>query len=156
LGQGTGPRMVEPGLEDVFPGLRNQPFQIRSSRDGRYNCIAYAAGDRGNWWWPDAAGDDKWPEGALRAETVDAFSDAFGTLGYVVCDDAGVEPGYEKIALFALDGVPKHASRQLQSGRWISKLGMREDIEHSLDDVAGAIYGSVVLVMKRKAVDAND
>ncbi len=35
--------MVEPTFEDVFPGLRGQPYQITSPSDGRYNCIAFAA-----------------------------------------------------------------------------------------------------------------
>ncbi len=41
--------MVEPSLEEVFPGLRGQAYQIKSPRDERYNCIAFAAGvDRGS------------------------------------------------------------------------------------------------------------
>ena len=141
--------MVEPSLEDVFPGLRGQPYRIQSPRDDRYNCIAFAAGDDRNWWWPDAAGEDTWPAGVARTETVDAFRDAFATLGYVVCAGDQLEPGYEKVVLFALIGVPKHAARQLPSGRWISKLGPSEDIEHGLHDLTGSVYGAVVLVLKR-------
>jgi hypothetical protein len=141
--------MVDPRLEDVFPGLRGQRYQITSPRDHRYNCIALAAGDDRNWWWPDVAGEDAWPAGVARIETVDAFRDAFATLGYVVCDDDQLEAGYEKVALFALAGVPKHAARQLPSGRWISKLGPSEDIEHALHDLTGTMYGAMVLVMKR-------
>ena len=141
--------MVDLDLEAVFPGLRGQPYLITSPQDRRYNCIAFAAGDDRNWWWPDAAGDDMWPSGVDRSATVEAFRDAFATLGYVVCDDDQPEPGYEKIGLFALAGVPKHASRQLPSGRWVSKLGPSEDIEHALHDLTGMVYGSVVLVMKR-------
>jgi hypothetical protein len=141
--------MVEHGLEEVFPGLRGQPYQITSPKDDRYNCIALAAGDDHNWWWPDAAGEDAWPAGVARAETVDAFRDAFAALGYVVCDDDQPEPGCEKVALFALAGVPKHAARQLPGGRWVSKLGPGEDIEHRLNDLTGLVYGAVVLVMKR-------
>ena len=141
--------MVEPSLEEMFPGLRGQLYQIASPRNDRYNCIAFAAGDDRNWWWPDAAEQDMWTAGVARAETVEAFRDAFATLGYVACSDDQPEPGYEKIALFALTGVPKHASRQLPSGRWVSKLGSLEDIEHALHDLTGMVYGSVVLVMKR-------
>jgi hypothetical protein len=141
--------MVGPGLEDVFPGLRGQAYHISSPKDHCYNCIAFAAGDDRNWWWPDAAGDDTWPAAAARAETVDAFRDAFATLGYVVCDDEAPEPGFEKIALFALGGVPKHAARQIPGGRWVSKLGEAEDIEHALHDLTGVAYGAVVLVRKR-------
>jgi len=141
--------MVEPSLEDVFPGLRDQPYRIQSPRDRKYNCIALAVGDNRNWWWPDPTEEDTWPSGVARVETVEAFRDAFATLGYEVCSSDLVESGYEKIALFALTGKPKHAARQLPSGRWISKLGLREDIEHALHDLTGLMYGSVVLVLKR-------
>jgi hypothetical protein len=144
--------MVEPGLEDVFPRLRGQAYQIQSPRDHRYNCIAFAAGDDRNWWWPDAAGEDTWPNAAARAETVDAFREAFATLGYAVCDNDQLEPGYEKVALFAQASLPKHAARQLASGRWVSKVGRCEDIEHALRDLTGSVYGAVVLVMKRPVV----
>jgi hypothetical protein len=142
--------MVEPSLEDVFPGLHGQPYQITSPKDDRYNCIAFAAGEDHSWWWPDAAGEDAWPAGVVRAETVAAFRDAFATLGYVVCDHDQPEPGYEKVALFALAGAPKHAARQLPSGRWLSKPGVSEDIEHRLHDLTGTLYGAVALVMKRR------
>jgi hypothetical protein len=46
-------------------------------------------------------------------------------------------------------GSPTHAARQLDNGRWTSKLGELEDIEHSLRDLEGAAYGTVVQVMKR-------
>ena len=85
--------MVGSSLEDVFPGLRGQPYQITSPKDHRYNCIAFAAGDDRNWWWPDAAGEDTWPAAVARAETIDAFRDAFATLGYSVCDNDQLEPG---------------------------------------------------------------
>src|SRR5207253_2642008 len=94
-------------------------------------------------------GGDTWPAGVARVATVEAFRDAFGTLGYVVCDHEQFEPLYEKVALFALAVKPKHAARQLPSGRWISKLGPLEDIEHALHDLTGMVYGSVVLVLKR-------
>jgi hypothetical protein len=122
---------------------------MKSPRDGDYNCIAWAAGDTGNWWWPDPTEEDTWPSGVARVETVTAFRDAFATLGYQVCDDDHLEAGYEKVALFALAGVPKHAARQLSNGLWTSKLGAREDIEHALHDLTGMVYGSVALIMKR-------
>jgi hypothetical protein len=59
------------------------------------------------------------------------------------------EEGYEKVALFALLGAPKHAARQVPGGRWTSKLGEREDIEHELHALTGQVYGSVARVLKR-------
>jgi hypothetical protein len=155
--------MVGPSLEDVFPGLRGQPFEVKSPKDDRYNCIAWAAGDNHNWWWPDLAHEDTWPGSVARVETIEAFRDAFATLGYAVCDHDLLEVGYEKVALFARAGAPKHAARQLPSGRWASKLGPMEDVEHALHDLTGMVYGSVVLVMRRplpgtpgKTTEGND
>jgi len=38
----------------------------------------------------------------------------------------------------------------LPSGKWTSKLGRLEDIEHDTpDDVAGGVYGEVAGFMKR-------
>jgi hypothetical protein len=143
--------MVE-HIELVFPALRGTGYQVSSPHDTRYNCIAWAAGDTTQVWWPVEAGTLRkahWPPGVPREETLEAFREAFATLGYVVCDDELPEAGFEKIALFAFSGVPKHAARQLPNGRWTSKLGAWEDIEHDLHDLTGMVYGSVALVLKR-------
>jgi hypothetical protein len=142
--------MVTP-LEAVFPGLVGNGYRVTSPRDGDYNCVAWAAGDTRNWWWPGQdAGKEYWPAGVARERTRDAFVAAFATLGYAACESELVEAGHEKIALFChADGRPTHVARQLGDGRWTSKLGKAEDIEHPLHDLEGAVYGSVVLVMKR-------
>jgi hypothetical protein len=145
-------------IEQAFPGLRGSGFQVTSPENDHYNCIAWAVGDTKNWWWPDEPGQPDsahWPPNVPRVETLGAFRQAFAALGYVVCDDERPEGGYEKIALFALAGVPKHAARQLSSGRWTSKLGPMEDVEHALHDLTGLVYGSVVLVMKRPLPEAG-
>jgi hypothetical protein len=48
-----------------------------------------------------------------------------------------------------------HAARQLPGGRWTSKLGNREDIEHDLNAVSGEAYGTVVMVLKRPIAGAQ-
>jgi hypothetical protein len=149
--------MVEP-IEQIFPGLRGSPYQVTSPPDDTYNCIAWAAGDTARWWWPDEPGRPEsayWPSEAPRAETLEAFRQAFAKLGYEVCDDERPEAGFEKVAVFALAGTPKHAARQLPDGRWSSKLGPREDIEHALHDLTGLVYGSLALVMKRPLTRAG-
>jgi len=86
----------------------------------------------------------------LRDETLAALQAAFTSLRYAVCASEELEAGFEKVALFAdANGFPTHAARQLKSGRWTSKLGELEDIEHALRDLEGVEYGSVVLVMQR-------
>jgi hypothetical protein len=142
--------MVTP-LEEVFPGLMGTGYRLTSPREGGYNCIAWAAGDTKNWWWPNLdVSKEFWPPGVPREHTLDAFEAAFAALGYSVCEDDVLEQGYEKISLFAdSDGTPTHAARQIANGRWTSKLGKAEDIEHGLHDLEGVLYGSVVFIMKR-------
>jgi hypothetical protein len=118
--------MVDP-LAELFPALRTSAYQITSPPDKDYNCIAHAAGDVKQWWWPDSdLSNDAvyWPVGIVREETVTAFIAAFATISYTPCDTETLEPGCEKIALFAdAQGIPTHAARQLPGGRWTSKLG---------------------------------
>ncbi|HUW66401.1 MAG TPA: hypothetical protein VMW83_17210, partial [Spirochaetia bacterium] len=119
-------------LYSTFPRLKTTPFSITSQEDNQYNCIAGAANDYSRWWWPNQYA--YWPEGVSEEETVDAFVEAFNTLGYEVCNSDTIEPGFEKIALYvSKDGRPAHAARQLSSGLWTSKLGPSWDIEHTLD-----------------------
>jgi hypothetical protein len=142
--------MVEQLLR-AFPRLRVDLFRVTSPRDLTYNCIAWAAGVMDAYWWPVGDGwPPYWPEGVPREETLAAFQAAFAALGYLPCAREEHEPGFEKVALFvATTGCPTHAARQLASGRWTSKLGKAEDIEHDLRALEGEVYGSVVLVLKR-------
>ena len=137
-------------LEILFPKLQHAHYRITSPPERRYNCIAWAAANPSDWWWPEPEGPAHWPPGVARALTLAAFHQAFATLGYEPCDNAELEPGFEKIAMYArADGIPTHAARQLQAGPWTSKLGRMEDIEHELGDLTGTLYGSIVLVLKR-------
>lgn len=126
-------------LEDLFPRLRGASYRIIGPRDSTYNCLAWAAGVTDAWWWP--SGDPTqvyWPTGAPREETLEAFRVAFSTLGYALCDDDAADRGSEKIVFFATDErIPTHAARQLASGRWTSKIGQLELIEHELRDLEG-------------------
>src|SRR5206468_1809140 len=81
-----------------------------------------APGAKRSRWWPDLAGQETWPEGVPCEATRDAFVAASATLGYAVCTGEELEPGFAKVALFGdARGVPTHAARQLDSGRWTSK-----------------------------------
>jgi hypothetical protein len=138
-------------IESLFPRLRGANYQITSPADPRYNCIAWAAGNSTNWWWPELDVENGyWPTGIAHEVSLNAFVAAFAALGYVPTDSEAVEPGWERIALFAVaDGTPSHAARQLPNGRWTSKLGKLADIEHELHDLTGTEYGAVVQIMKR-------
>lgn len=143
-------------IEAIFPGLSGTSYQVTSPADDEYNCIAWAAGVTDAWWWPDPGGVKFWPVGARRDESLGAFGEAFASLGYEVCLEEQFEAGLEKVALFAgADGFPLHAARQLSNGRWTSKLGELEDIEHDLHALEGTEYGSVVLLMRRPRAAEN-
>ncbi|MEG3858797.1 hypothetical protein QT974_06710 [Microcoleus sp. herbarium12] len=71
-------------------------------------------------------------------------------LGYEICKDDLLEVGYQKIAIYVdLNGIPTHAARQLVNGKWTSKLGWLEDMEHELDGLVGDRYGVVGQILKR-------
>jgi hypothetical protein len=79
----------------------------------------------------------------------------FRGLGFELSDNDKLERGYEKIAIYAdAGGVPTHAARQLDSGKWTSKLGRLEDIEHdtlsSLQGPSPPAYGEVRQVLRRR------
>jgi hypothetical protein len=138
------------GIDDLFPSVAASGYRITSPKDNTYNCLAWAAGGCTQWWWPTVGGREFWPVGIPRVETLEAVKQAFMAFGYEVCTGEEREPGFERIALFAdTEGFPLHASRQLPNGRWTSKLGELEDVEHALRDLEGQEYGSVVLVMRR-------
>ena len=100
-------------LEKTFPGLATGGYRITSPRARRYNCIARAAGDDGKWWWPGRNLEEEyWPPSVARVETLEAFRQAFASLGFIECPGNALESGFEKIALFANDkGHPTHAAR---------------------------------------------
>lgn len=110
-------------------------------------------------YWPNNR-DSDWPADLPPiSDEREAFKALFVSLGYEECDATDNEAGYERVALYGYDdGELSHAARQLETGRWASKLGLgsTEDIEHdSLEDLYGdgqriEGYGSVVLVMRRQ------
>src|SRR5687767_9085038 len=105
-------------LEVLFPDLILDGYRITSPQTQAYNCIAWAANVSDDWWWPDPCGLHFWPDGILRLETVEAFVAAFESLGYWRCPTSELENNYDKVALYCLNGMPQHAAKQLQSGRW--------------------------------------
>jgi hypothetical protein len=61
------------------------------------------------------------------------------------------EQGFEKIAIYTDGDEYMHAARQLEDGKWTSKMGPDEDVEHNEpEDLAGPCYGNVSIFMKRK------
>ena len=142
-------------LTRIFPRLESAPYEVTSPEDIKYNCVAWAAGPAQirRRWWPAPSPFYYWPV-EPREETVAGFVRAFGRLGYSVCDTGDLEPGFERLAIYADEtGAPTHMARQLPTGHWTSKLGELEDIQHlTLDQLSGSDYGRFVQFLKRKIV----
>jgi hypothetical protein len=132
----------------LFPRLNAQNHHITSPPTTTYNCIAWAAGDTTNWWQPGIY----WPFPTDPLDdSLTELTRVFESLGYEKCSDGLIEVGHEKVGLYGIGDCYTHAARQLASGKWTSKLGNEDDIEHdSPDVVAGGIYGDVMQFMKRK------
>lgn len=128
-----------------FPALKRHPFEITSDPADFYNCIAWAAGDNARFWWPGRF----WPKDVGKAVRIETFRKAFASVGYEVCDGSELEPEWEKVAIYELDGAPTHAARQLSDGRWSSKLGRYHDIAHTLEGLNGDQYGTPTVFMRR-------
>ena len=135
-------------LTSWFPKLNARNHRITSREDSGYNCVAWAACDSTRW-WDHLHG--YWPDGVTRAGSVDAYVELFRVLGFEVSDGSKLEPGFEKIALYAKNGEFTHVARLLESGNWTSKLGTLEDIEHNdLESLASDSYGRPAVFLRSR------
>lgn len=134
-------------MAEPFPRLTASHYRSTSPPDVSYNCVAWAAGDTEHWWQPGV----HWPVPSSRDDFgVGVLERAFQALGYEPCPDESPERGFEKVAVYGFGFLYTHVARQLPNGKWTSKLGKAEDIEHdSPEDVAGGVYGEVVQYMRR-------
>jgi len=137
----------------AFPRLTPENHRISSPLSTDYNCIAWSAHDTDHWWQPGVY----WPiETSTSDYGIAALMRVFQSLGYDLCEGYPLEEGFEKVALYGSNQFYTHAARQLPNGKWTSKLGASEDIEHEQpEDVAGGIYGQVVMFMKRPVSRAS-
>ena len=141
--------MRRPHLEQLFPNLQSSEYSVESEPTDSYNCIAWAAGVTDKWWWPVEEEDSYWPI-EIGAASLEAFTNAFATLGYEPCADGWLEGGFEKVAIYAgRNEIPTHMARQLRSGVWTSKCGGLEDITHTLEALEGEVYGRVAQILRR-------
>lgn len=146
---------LAPDREGAFPLLLYEGYDVKSVESWIYNCIAFAADRDDRWWWPDRHGIGFWPDGVPREEKLDAFIQAYETEHYELCGDGNPEDGYEKVVIYVKDGKPTHAAKQTPDGKWKSKLGRWEDIEHNsveaLETWAGiGNYGKATVYMRRR------
>lgn len=139
-------------IDNQFPRLASEGYQLTSEPSLEYNCIAYAAGYTDRWWtYADGPEDEYyWPELASRTPFIQSLIEVFVGLGYEPCENSHREAGYAKVALYVDEqGEWTHAAVQLPDGSWSSKLGPDEDIRHQTpESLVGASYGTVHCIMR--------
>lgn len=93
-------------------------------------------------WWPFPHPTSAyWPPGEPRVETLDSFILAFRTLGYELAYHARLEPGFEKVAIYAdANGTPTHMARQLESGAWTSSWDRKKTLTMRRWKIYRAVY----------------
>ena len=140
---------LSPEKRAPFPNLNNNNHNITSEESFTYNCFAWAVSDSTRRWDPTSEWYF-WPDNVPSDLSLESFIILFGSQGYEECPNSELELGYEKVSIYTKGGIPTHAARQLESGKWTSKLGDWEDIEHeSLEAIEGGSYGSVGVVLRR-------
>lgn len=137
-------------LRRLFPRLFGNEYRITSKKSRRYNCLAWAIGATDVWW--DAGWGGVWPDGVPDDGSVLAAIRFFEHFGYTLAANAELENGVLKIAIYGDAQGYTHAARQLANGRWSSKLGKLQDIEHDkLENLFGSRYGAVVHIMEKRS-----
>lgn len=152
-------------IRENWPNLTKDNARTVSRFDPYYNCLAFVVGDNARRWWPiESEVIDVglqgyyWPPDFPREESVENMIAMLrGRLGVEICGDDHLEPGCEKIAIYGISDEPRHFAKQLPNGKWVSKLGPLEDIEHdTVDALSGPLYGNVVVFLRRQRGDAKD
>lgn len=138
-------------LTAAFPNLAGEGFDIVDEPSPRYNCIAYAASDTSKGWWPD--GLNYWPPWATPTNSIESLQEAFTGLGYQESDQGDDEDGFQRVALYEVQGKMRHATVQAPNGRWRSKMGRGPVIEHrDPASLSRGPYGNPTVFMRRATV----
>ena len=141
-----------PHLEKLFPSLAESGYSKSSEQDPFYNCFAFAVHDTGQYWQKVPVKGYYWP--LDRDDRLEDWIGALALNNFKPTDDPGLEAGFEKVCIYVnASGSPEHVARQLESGKWTSKIGKLEDIQHdTLMGLEGAEYGTPTIIMRRRRV----
>lgn len=143
-------------LSKYWPHILDSDFEITSPQSGQYNCFAWALSEQScnlGTVFPDGL----WPSDIPRYPSKENFIQLFQKNDFNLCaNDDSLEEGFEKLVFYVDEhDFPTHVARQLQNGKWTSKLGPAEDIQHdSIKIFEGwyktePYYGKIGFVMKR-------
>ncbi len=133
-------------MEGLLPNLAGSGYEVTAETTGEFNCIAWDLGITAQRWDCDSPAS-YWSPSLPRNQEVRTIMRLFADEGFRLCENDLLEPGFDKIAIYAFAG-------QLENGFWTSKIGNRETITHlRLADLSGGAYGSVHCIMRRPSAD---
>jgi hypothetical protein len=134
-------------LQRHFPNLvPGQNFEFTSLKTDDYNCVAWSTEIEDEWI------DFPYDEQGNYDDNIDKYITYFKNLGFVEIKDSNPEDGVSKIAIYGdNENNFKHVARLLPNGKWTSKIGDWEDIQHdTLEALSGNSYGHPILLMQKK------
>jgi hypothetical protein len=143
---------------DHWPGLANH-FRRTSDPDIGYNGLAWALGSTQRNFDPEKIAGYYWAPGVPRECTITAYLKLLALHQYELeARDGRLEEGWEKIAIYVdAEGEPRHFARQLENGKWTSKLVDLIDIEHDdLTCLEGENFGHVNSILMRRRVQKRE
>lgn len=138
--------LTESKARKHFPNSKIGSNIIFTSLKGdEYNCAAWAIEIIDQW----VEFKDKNGNYDL---SIDRYVQYYEEHGFSKCDNKEPEYGIIKIAIYADEKEEfTHVARQIQGGKWTSKLGDWEDVEHNdLDVLSGQSYGKPHTFMQKK------
>lgn len=142
-------------IEHHFPSLKGGKGYRNTSPDTVvYNCLSWALGIDWAFYSPEPlCAGYVWFYGVEREWSDKTITKIVENHGYQLSDNYDLEEGFEKLAFYYDENdVPEHFARQLPNGKWTSKLGNLNDIEHdTLESLLGSEgYHRVGKVFKRR------
>ena len=140
--------MSKSDVERDFPAMIGMEYEL-SDEDFNYNCLAYALGDRSNWWEPPKGPGQYWPPGYPNDVSLETVESIIKDHGFTVDSDTTRTPETDAVAIYAEGNERTHFAK-FSTGFWSCKLGEGHDVVGvPLEPFEGALYGKLVKVLSR-------
>ncbi len=136
-----------------FPNLKKGEWKKTGESTIDYNCHAWGL-CRTDWGWMQPFRE------TIRKFTIKDFDEFYAQHGFTIRGDSApnCQPEYRKrkIALYCIDGEPKHSVKEIiDDSWWESKLGQGIRIIHRLEQLEGNSYGKICRCYSRDDENAN-
>ena len=147
---------IKKELNKLFPNLpSNYSFKSLTKEESLlFNCIAYTIDSYDKWIWVNEK-DWTW-QNVPRILSVNNFKTLYNFYGYEECHSFLYEANYDKIVVYSIQDIPRHACKQ-HGDIWKSKIGeMPIILIHELSWLVNNnikdryAYGDIAFVMKKR------